>query len=501
VLAALAIGLLPLAAWEIFSLVYYGFPLPNTAYAKLSTGIPSGELWAQGWRYFTHTLRFDPLTLVVILAALALPFAVRRRVLHRPPSRGQPAGFIGDDARRAFAVVVGIALYLLYILKIGGDFMGGRFFTPPLFAAVMLGFVLGDGLMAGPPLAGRLRRTHAAAIVILLLGLIPVLGARGVGAGGDGEDSSADSSPIQASGIADERTFYAIEGRALFKPKTPPRKPRIFGRQAGEELRARGDVLVLEGAVGMLGFYAGPQARIVDFFGLADPLLARLPALRFDPSAAMHRPYPSNWRIGHFLRAIPEGYLDFVNTGENTLRDPRLRALCERLRLITRGPLLAGERLAAIWRLNTRGYADELDPSGYAAPARFSLADLAPPAQGDPLSRGPRALRFSFNGIQVALPGPSHATALDVSLDGKDNYLIVYYRRGEIVSAQPLAPRVLDAPTLIQATIEIPPAAARTGFDTLGFFPLRGDGFCTLGSVRLMEEAEERVPPPGPPGV
>ena len=30
-----AIGMLPLAAWEVFSVVYYGFPFPNTAYSKL----------------------------------------------------------------------------------------------------------------------------------------------------------------------------------------------------------------------------------------------------------------------------------------------------------------------------------------------------------------------------------------------------------------------------------------------------------------------------------
>src|SRR5437773_4317991 len=30
-------GLLPLVAWELFAIIYYGFPVPNTAYAKLAT--------------------------------------------------------------------------------------------------------------------------------------------------------------------------------------------------------------------------------------------------------------------------------------------------------------------------------------------------------------------------------------------------------------------------------------------------------------------------------
>ncbi|MCX8092966.1 MAG: hypothetical protein N3E50_02215, partial [Candidatus Goldbacteria bacterium] len=32
-------GLIPLFLWEVFSFIYYGFPLPNTFYAKLLTGI------------------------------------------------------------------------------------------------------------------------------------------------------------------------------------------------------------------------------------------------------------------------------------------------------------------------------------------------------------------------------------------------------------------------------------------------------------------------------
>jgi arabinofuranosyltransferase len=39
-----ALGMLPLVAWEVFSLIYYGFPVPNTAYAKLDTGAERGEL-------------------------------------------------------------------------------------------------------------------------------------------------------------------------------------------------------------------------------------------------------------------------------------------------------------------------------------------------------------------------------------------------------------------------------------------------------------------------
>ena len=38
----------------------------------------------------------------------------------------------------------------------------------------------------------------------------------------------------------------------------------------------------------MMGYVAGTDKIIVDFYALADPLLARLPV------------DPENWRIGHF---------------------------------------------------------------------------------------------------------------------------------------------------------------------------------------------------------
>jgi arabinofuranosyltransferase len=66
-----------LVAWEVFSLVYYGFLFPNTAYAKLNTGIPIVELVGQGTHYFLNSLEWDPVTLTV--TAFAVILAVLRR--------------------------------------------------------------------------------------------------------------------------------------------------------------------------------------------------------------------------------------------------------------------------------------------------------------------------------------------------------------------------------------------------------------------------------------
>ena len=111
-----AIGLTPLVAWEIFSIVYYGFPFPNTAYAKLGTGVSSMALLVQGGLYLLDTMENDPVTLVTIGAATVMALRGRQR---------------GN-----WAVAIGILLYLAYVVRVGGDFMSGRFLTPPFFAAV-----------------------------------------------------------------------------------------------------------------------------------------------------------------------------------------------------------------------------------------------------------------------------------------------------------------------------------------------------------------------------
>src|SRR5262245_36317165 len=105
-LGAFVLGAFPLIAWETFSIFYYGFPVSNTAYAKLGTGLPRPELILHGLEYFVSSLRLDPPTLPAILAGILAAL-----------TGGGPAG-------RALAA--GIALDLVYIVAVGGDFMSGR---------------------------------------------------------------------------------------------------------------------------------------------------------------------------------------------------------------------------------------------------------------------------------------------------------------------------------------------------------------------------------------
>jgi hypothetical protein len=97
---ALVLGALPFLAWEAFALVYYGFPVPNTAYAKLATGIPRFDLAEQGARYLQDSAVRDPATLLVVLGG---------------------GGLAAWRVPRARPLVLGVALYLVYVVRVGGD--------------------------------------------------------------------------------------------------------------------------------------------------------------------------------------------------------------------------------------------------------------------------------------------------------------------------------------------------------------------------------------------
>jgi len=61
--------------WEIFAIFYYGFPFPNTAYAKLNTGISNLLFLKQGVIYILDSINRDPITLAVIGLGVVLSFA------------------------------------------------------------------------------------------------------------------------------------------------------------------------------------------------------------------------------------------------------------------------------------------------------------------------------------------------------------------------------------------------------------------------------------------
>ncbi len=422
-LRSLVAGQAPFILWEVFSIVYYGVPFPNTAYAKLNTGVPAADLAAQGMFYLLHSLQFDPLTLLAAAGGLGLAAVSKER--------------------RQWAAALGILLYLAYTIRIGGDFMSGRFLTLPLLAAVILtGRFDFDALPSAT--------VGALFVLALLTGLAAPLPSYRV-------DVPASYSLSDERRINDERAWYfpdvSLMGRSRLHPY-----PTSQGRQGGLAARAEGEkdyYVIPANNIGLFGYYAGPKVYVIDEYALADPLLARLPAER-----------EANFYIGHFHRRIPEGYLSTLYSGKNQLEDENLARYYDQLRLLSHGPLFSPARWAAIWRINTRQLDGLVDRDSYRLPdlLRLNLQQVSQaPASG-----------FSFNdsGAEISLDQPAQAARLALELDSAADFEIVYLRGGAVVARQTLTGAYTPG-AFASYTLDVP-AAARNGFDRLRIFPLGG---------------------------
>lgn len=308
-------GFLPFIVWELFSLFYYGFPFPNTYYAKAATGLPSELLYKQGIAYIENSFHWDPLTLgTVLLGVLSL--------------------FNQRETKR-INLAAGCILYFFYILWIGGDFMSGRYFSTMFLMGLVLLLTFDPGKLFGdlPP-----RILQFAFLILVLAGL------------------SSDRPPITAHhgqpglysdqyGIVSERFYYfdASGWINYFKFKGM-HDLAVKGVEASQAKISPVEM----NTTGMFGYYAGPDIYIIDTHALSDPLRAHLPV--DGPS-----------RIGHYERAMPDGYLETIQSGfeDNLIVHPDLRRYYDRLSILTRGDLFAPGRFREIIRFNT-GYYDTL---------------------------------------------------------------------------------------------------------------------------------------------
>ena len=64
------------------------------------------------------------------------------------------------------------------------------------------------------------------------------------------------------------------------------------------------------------------------------------------------------WRIGHYERELPTGYLKTVETGQNQIEDENLSLYYEKLRIVVSDPVFSKGRISEIFALNTGRYDD-----------------------------------------------------------------------------------------------------------------------------------------------
>jgi arabinofuranosyltransferase len=312
VVGLLAVALALPVLHQLFRMGYFAALVPSTALAK-EAGLP---FWGRGLGYLGD---------LVLTYALPIPLAVLAWLGWR---RAAPAWSAGR--RRAVAVaaapVVGALLHVLYVVRLGGDYMHGRMLLPSLFAVLMP--------VAVVALPRRRAVAAAAAAVLLAWAAVAALALRapsqfGPDAGrwqildqrAKQRDTPTHPHPVtlgdhDALPLSQPSVGYAA--RALARPgrsvlsldaRIARRRTRdgIVPVQVPLPLDVRADrwvtapVVIFTGSIGRLGYAAGREVRIADRLGLADPIAARL---RIGPRrtarAGHEKLLPAAWFLGRF---------------------------------------------------------------------------------------------------------------------------------------------------------------------------------------------------------
>lgn len=319
ILRTVVIATLPASGWIIFSIIYYGYPLPNTAYAKaLATDIPLDWQLRRGWDYLWNSWQWDTPSWLIFGGALG--YTLWRK------------------AWRELAIMVGAVAYIGLIFWSGAaaTHMSGRFWALPLLVGLIVAF-------------RQITHQHSAIIgatVCIVYSLWSPISALKYGT----DAYIAYDQPVSS---IDTKWYVYHEGAALINWRPglamPAHEWYHWGRVARDDAQRVyvGGALGGE-AIGYAGFAAGPHDYFIDVVGLSDPLLSRLPAqlpARYE-----------DWKSGHFHREVPTGYVESLIYNENRIDDPFTFIYYDAVRQITRGPLWSRERWWAIWQMNTGNY-------------------------------------------------------------------------------------------------------------------------------------------------
>ncbi len=467
-ISAMVPGAALVVVWLLFATLYYGAPFPNTAYAKLGSGLPQTLLYESGALYLLNAVSWDPVTVVALLASLVV-CAVRRR-------------------RAEWAVALGMVLYLAYIVRVGGDFMSGRFLAAPFLCAVALLARLARGPQGVLAAAGA---------VIVGLGLVSAFPpVRSVENYSSSYSLGGMNESFRVRGVNDERAWY-YPNLGLLRAERGALLPRGKARNTAREYALQGGGVVLHTNMGIPGFYAGPYIHLVDTMALSDPLLARL------PSSAGRA-----FLVGHFTREIPEGYIEALE-GSGAVADPFLAEFWEQIKLITRAPIFAPGRIKAIWKLNTGGYDGLireycLREYYYAGQVLEQAPDGAPPvvngtepAPENPYLVGPggfvRAIPWDAPGNVLSNEygvgfrvdaADLECPEMQCSLLGGYRYQILYFRGHDIVASQDLDLNDSPYPGMVSALFSVPDDAMSAAFDRFRILPADGAKRFALGYLQ-----------------
>jgi arabinofuranosyltransferase len=286
-------------------------------------------------------------------------------------------------------------------------------------------------------------------------------------------DSRVGGIDSKRGGIVDERAVY-FPTRSLLRAEratfTSPEWP------TADADAHKIDVLDTCGLMGWAGMEWGPYTHLLDECALADPLLARLPAV-----------WNESWRIGHFRRMIPAGYRESLQQNANLLSDPGLHALYDEIRAITRGPIWSGDRFRRIGRINRGAYAHFVNRPFYRFGGELTTLDALSQVKDDGTPRDAAGNQKIGIELAVTCAVRTGRRYLDLSADSDDLYRLSFVKDNTVVSSAQVGPvpEYRRKPGLVSYRIDIPARARASGFDTIVIMPSGGDGAFAVGHLLL----------------
>lgn len=302
----------PVLTWLAVATIYYGFPFPNTFYAKVGYDVNSSVLWAMGEGYLRQSIRTDPITLGIV--GFGCVVSLVAIIIQR------------EYGWQCTAAMAGSLLGVLYITKIGGDFIGFRFLAAPYVIAVM---AVTHGLRAFRTPSWVFGAATAAVVLFQLWW-----------------PSSPLRVPWDLPATFDVKYYYQSSALLRYRPGMAFPFGAFHSVESADHcarLRlTKNEVLIHAG--GLRGFCSGPRAHTIDSLSITDPLIARLPV---PEGLGPHIP-------GHIVKSIPHGYWASVVRGQNMIEETGLREFYADVRTAISGPLFTWERAKAIWRLHTQ---------------------------------------------------------------------------------------------------------------------------------------------------
>lgn len=372
-------GSLPIIIWEIFSLIYYGFLLPNTYYGKV--GVLSFDYYIyHGLLYLLDFLIFDFIGAGMMIIAISM--------ISISTGRNWKA-----SDKKLFLFVIGCLIHIVLVVCIGGDFMRGRMLLSSFFTIIaVFSISIADYTPKNPEdhfpnvdlprkVSNKSKLILGGCIIIQIIFYIMMFTTTRI-------ENNAYYIPILfafwefgslvyiflhqkqyfkffiissvlflaisraylevstmkfSNGMAWERKVFPDNSFLYYMDKGVNSYFAAQGIQYREQA-LNGSIVIVHGNMGMLGYYAGENVTIIDLLGLTDPFLARSP----------HAPNTDD-RIGHIIRYMaPEYELERVYGIETeTWTDPQAQAMWHDIKLITQGELFSEERWDAMFRIWT----------------------------------------------------------------------------------------------------------------------------------------------------